>query len=370
MELLNATGMFAGYTMGLDKEAREHLVVAVKGTFVLPRAGAQPELAEVQLPLVEADEFTGEPGLSAPLYESDYAPRKPRCDILLNGSAYAPGGKPTTAVQVGMQVGSVTKVFNVVGDRYWYTATGGIGATRPQPFETMPVSYDRAFGGVDDFHPDESKRDAYLPNPAGRGFHAFLSNELVHNTPLPNTEESDRTVSSPAGNYKPMSFGSVGRGWQARAKLAGTYDQQWIDEVFPFLPADFDEAYFQSAPPDQQCAYLKGGETVQLLNLTPQGRTSFQLPVINVPVVFFRKKGGREETQAVIDTLLLEPDKRRFHLVWRASLPLKKNMFEIPQVLVGRKTRAWWRARDLGKDYYPSLDHLIRSSRAVEEEEE
>lgn len=370
MELLNSTGMFAGYTMGMDKEGREYLVVAVKGTFVLPRAGGEAELAEVQLPLVEADEFTGEPGLSAPLYESDYAPRKPLCDVLLNGSAYAPGGRPVTAVKVGMQVGPVTKVFNVVGDRFWYTGGGGIGTTRPQPFDVMPISYDRAFGGVDNFHPDETKQDAYLANPAGQGFHVHLSNELVHNTPLPNTEESDQTVTSPGGKYRPMSFGSIGRGWQPRSQLAGTYDQHWIDEVFPFLPADFDEAYFQSAPQDQQCTYLKGGETVQLLNLTPQGRTSFQLPTMEVPVVFFRKHGGREETRAVIDTLLLEPDMRRFHLVWRASLPLKKNMFEIPQVLVGRKTRAWWRARELGKDYYPSLDHLIRSRQLEAEAEE
>ena len=297
-------------------------------------------------------------------------PRKPRCDVLLNGSAYAPGGKPTTAVKVGMKVASVTKVFTVVGDRHWDANGAGIAVTRPEPFEVMPISYDRAFGGVDNFHPDEAKQDAYMPNPAGRGFHVHLASELVHHTPLPNTEENGRSVTRPTGKYRPMSFGAIGRGWQPRSQYAGTYDQRWIDEVFPFLPADFDEAYFQAAPQDQQCAWLKGGEQVQLVNLTPQGRTSFHLPEVDVPVVFFRKQGGREETQAVIDTLLLEPDMRRFSMVWRASLPLKKNMFEIPQVLVGRQTRAWWRARELGKDYYPSLDHLIRAKRAEAEEAE
>ncbi|MCG8593616.1 MAG: hypothetical protein MI785_04490 [Kiloniellales bacterium] len=36
MDLLNATGMQAGYTLGVEPSGREHLVVAVKGTFAFP----------------------------------------------------------------------------------------------------------------------------------------------------------------------------------------------------------------------------------------------------------------------------------------------------------------------------------------------
>ena len=60
MDLLNATKMQAGYTMGVEPSAREHLVVAVKGTFTIPKNGGEPALAEGQVPLVEADAFTGE----------------------------------------------------------------------------------------------------------------------------------------------------------------------------------------------------------------------------------------------------------------------------------------------------------------------
>jgi hypothetical protein len=155
-----------------------------------------------------------------------------------------------------------------------------------------------------------------------------------------------------------MAFGPVGRGWEQRIKYAGTYDQDWIDNTFPFLPADFNDAYYQVAPLDQQIAFPGGGEEVVLVNLTSEGRLSFKLPAIEVPVVFFRKKGERHETRAVLDTIIIEPDKRVFSLTWRTSLPLKKNMFEIPQVLAGRRSRAWWRARELGKTYYPSLAHL------------
>ncbi len=73
---------------------------------------------------------------------------------------------------------------------------------------------------------------------------------------------------------------------------------------------------------------------------------------------------SRQEVQAVADTLVLEPDDGRFMITWRASLPLKKNMFEVPQVLAGKMSRAWWRARELGKTYYKSLDELSRHKRA------
>lgn len=165
-----------------------------------------------------------------------------------------------------------------------------------------------------------------------------------------------------------MSFGPIGRGWAPRCKLAGTYDDKWLEDTFPFLPADFDDAYFQAAPQDQQIETPGGGETVTLLNLTPGGRTSFSLPRVEVPVVFFPKRGGREEVQAALDTIFIAPDDRRFMLTWRASLPLKRNVFEISQVLAGRMSRAWWRARDLGKTYHTGLGALARAKRQDEEE--
>ena len=115
MNLLNTTGMTAGFTLGMRPDARESLVVVVKGTFTIPTDGGEPALQQTQEPLVMADVFTGEPGFSAPIYESDYAPSKPRCDVLLNGSAYAPKGRPVQQVSVAMRVGSVMKAFDVVG---------------------------------------------------------------------------------------------------------------------------------------------------------------------------------------------------------------------------------------------------------------
>lgn len=369
MELINATRMVAGYTMGMEPSGRELLVVVVKGTFRIPKPGEDVRLHEEQLPLVMADTFTGEPGFSAPMYEVDFAPRKPRCDILLLGSAYAPGGRPVQRVPVGLRIGNWKKTFMVVGNRHWETGLAGVRATAPEPFTVQPFSYDFAFGGVDNHHEDASKHAAFMRNPIGRGFHKHLRSEWVDGSPLPNTEEINRPVDKPDSEYEPMAFGPVGRGWEQRIKYGGTYDQDWIDNTFPFLPADFNDAYYQAAPLDQQIAFPQGGEEVVLVNLTSEGHLAFNLPVIEIPVVFFRKKGERHEIRAAIDSIVIEPDKSVFSLTWRASLPLKKNIFEISQVLAGRMSRAWWRARELGKTYYPSLAHLPRANKSEIEEE-
>lgn len=369
MDLLNATNMQAGYTMGMKPDGREILVVTIKGTFTIPKPGEQPKLAEQQMPLIMADTFTGESGFSAPLYEVDYAPIKHRCDVLLVGSAYAPGGKPVTKMAVTLKVGPISKSFQVVGNRCWEKGFFSISASQPRPFTVMPISYNNAFGGVDNTHNDQKKHRACFTNPVGVGFHSNLETKFIKDKPLPNTEELKNPVAKPHGKYQPMSFGPIGRGWQPRSSLAGTYDQNWVDNIFPFLPPDFDEAYYQSAPVDQQIPYPKGGEEVVLINLTSEGRTAFTLPVIEIPVVFFRKEGDRHETQAVIDTIVIEPDKGIFMMTWRASLPLKKNIFEIPQVLAGKMSRGWWRARELGKTYYPSLAHLAKANKSEGEEE-
>lgn len=370
MELINATRMVAGYTMGMEPSGRELLVVVIKGTFRLPKSGEDVRLHDQQLPLIMADTFTGEPGFSAPMEEVDFAPRKQRCDILLQGSAHAPNGRPTARVPVGLRIGNWQKTFAVVGNRHWEAGSIRVSASPSEFFITQPFSYDVAFGGLDAQHEKPAEHAAFMLNPVGRGWHKHVKSKYVDQTLMPNTEELNRPVAAPDSNYAPMSFGPVGRGWASRLKFAGTYDQNWIDTTFPFLPSNFNEAYYQAASLDQQIAYPNGGEEVVLVNLTTEGHLTFKLPIVEVPTVFFVKKGGRHETHAVLDTIVIQSDKGFITMTWRASLPLKKNMFEISQVLVGKMSRGWWRARDLGKTWYPSLAHLAKANKAATELEE
>jgi hypothetical protein len=359
MNLLNATGMVSGYTMGMDKTGAEYIVVAVKGTFTLPKQGETPKLADEQLPLVDADQFTGEPGLSAALVECDYALEKPRCDVLLNGAAYASGGRPVERIAVGLQVGAWRKSFAVWGNRKWRRAAVGYTPSEPEPFTRLPISYDNAFGGTDTGMRDPAQHGTYLPNPVGRGWHRHIFPELVVGTPVSNTEEIGDPVRDPGGKYRPMAFGPISRGWPSRIRHAGTYDQNWLDNVFPFLPTDFDTRYFQCAPEDQQIVHPRGGEHVLLINLTPDGRREFTLPEIEVPIVFIRRRTDRVETVGTLDTLLFEPEAERFGIVWHSSLRLQRDIFELSQVAIGKMSRGWWRAIETGKAHM-SPDAILR----------
>jgi hypothetical protein len=201
----------------------------------------------------------------------------------------------------------------------------------------MPISYDRAFGGMDNHHKDTSKHSVYMKNPVGVGYHRELGRSFINGSPMPNTEELNRPVTMPDLSYTPMSFGPIGRTWEPRLQLAGSYDQNWRDNRFPLPPKDFDSAYFQAAPVDQQIPYPKGGEPVMLENLTQEGQTGFTLPEIDLPVEFYYRWGESVKKSPRIDTIVLEPDQELFTVTWRTFIPLKESILEIPQVLIGNK---------------------------------
>ncbi len=362
MEFVNQTPFVADWTLGFERDGREILIVAAKGTFAIPADG-QASLSPEQLPLTKSDEFTGEPGLSAPLYETDYSHLKPYCDVVLNGNAYAPGRRPTPRVTVGLSVdGVMSKSFDVVGERQWRATAFGTKVSEPEAFTQMPISYDRAYGGtaVDPAKPDHVL--TYLPNPVGRGYYP-LTKEL-DGKPLPTTQERGRDATEVAGDYRPMWSGFIGRSWPPRVRFAGTYDKEWLDEQAPFWPDDFDYRYFQSTPANQQIPYPQGDEEITLLNLAPEGLTRFRVPKESVPILLIPYQGEDRWVDGVIDTMLIEPDQGRVALTWRAILPLKKDVFEVREVVVGKLPRQRRQELRADKVYYAGLGELVKARKA------
>jgi hypothetical protein len=319
MEIVNATGMTVGYTMGVEPSGRELLVVVVKGTFAIPPDGGTPELLAAQRPLITADTFTGAPGYSAPAEEIDFAPRKLRCDVLVSGSAHAPHGEPAQRVAVGVRLGHWKKVFSVVGDRQWEAGLSGCRASLPLPFVTKAITYDVAFGGVDERHEDPARHAAYMANPVGRGWHRNLQARFVDGAPLPNTEALDRPCRCARRRLRADGARAARQGLVGAAAPCGHLRPGLDRQHLPFLPADFRDDYYQAAPADQQIAYPLGGEEMALANLTPEGHTRFHLPSREVPVTFFHRKGGHEETRAVLDTIAIHADRGFMTLAWRST---------------------------------------------------
>ncbi|AMP38044.1 DUF2169 family type VI secretion system accessory protein [Ralstonia solanacearum] len=356
MEVVVGSKHLAGSAIvALDVSGREHLVLLAKATWSIPTPGGRPRPLPPQ-PLEAADVFAGEPGRSALFYGADFARFKPRCDVLFNASAHAPAGQPVTELLVAWQVGPLKKGVRVVGQRTWRKRLGMVSLTKPEPFTQMPLHYGLAFGGSRAYQKGrgdtaQELTEAYLSNPDGIGWFGKHTLGDIDDAPAPCLEAFDDAISHPDGKHRPAAFSAVARHWASRKQYAGTYDEAWQKDVFPFLPEDFDERFHQCAPEDQQMDYPKGGEPVILRNLVA-GRddVQFRLPALDtVQFRVLRKDYSTETPEPVVDTLYFEPDAGRFSAVWRASVPIRRRLHEFDTVAIGPVDPAWWEARLTGQ---------------------
>jgi hypothetical protein len=306
-----------------DRNGAEIWLVAVKATFVIKPDGTT-EIAEEQPPVLRVPEYHGEPGKSSLKYEADLILTKKTSDVLVVGHAYAPGGKPVTELDVGFRVGQVQKMLKVFGDRQW----GAFGATSPQPFTKMPLTYERAFGGVDKLseHPE---RDWEWRNPVGTGF--VIASAHADALPLPNIENPKEFISGKKDKPSPAGFGPLCSHWQPRVSFAGTYDDHWMKTRQPLLPEDFDDRFYQCAPQDQQApSYFSGGEEVILKNISPLDQLFFVLPRISFSIVTkFLDGERRQHPVPLMHTVILEPDFPRFSLVYHSSIECHAKVYQL-----------------------------------------
>lgn len=329
----NRTPFAVGQGWVRDRDGAEVWLVAVKASFDVMPDGSL-EIAREQTPLFRAAQYVGEPGKSSIRYESDMVLTKTTTDVLVVGHAFAPGGQPVTTLDVGFRVGSMQKVLRVLGPREW----GALGPTKPEPFVSMPLVYERAWGGVDVHAPDPGTAWEWR-NPVGCGFAVKASN--LHGLPLPNVEWPDRLIRSWDDRPDPAGFGAICSHWQPRASFAGTYDDHWMETRQPLLPEDFDARFFQCAPADQQAReFLVGGEQVMLLNLAPASQMQFRLPALQFEMQTRFSDGERREHEPPrLHTVLLEPDFPRVSMVWHSALACHAKVYQLQDTRVTvRKT--------------------------------
>lgn len=330
----NTTGMLADVCVARDREAHEYCVVVVKGTFDTDDQG-QMTLADEQRALVYADEHYGEPESSCVRHESDFAAEKTRTDVLVVAEAVAPEGKPVEELQVRLEVQGHSKDVLVVGHRRWKLGPLGLTSSRPEPFATMPLTFEHAFGGQDDTR-GELDVAVERRNPAGVGFSPRRPMESMIGLPLPNLERPTERIRGPRDKPEPIGLGCIGRGWTPRLDHAGTYDDRWLEDVCPFLPPDFDPRYFQCAPLDQQFPMFRGGELLRCVHMSTAAVVSYRLPTLPMPIRFLFVERGIEQ-HARLDTVVLLPGEGQAMLTWRARARLPKKWNRLRGVLVGEQ---------------------------------
>jgi hypothetical protein len=248
----------------------------------------------------------------------------------------------------------------VVGDRYWDAdLLGNFWATPPEPFESIPLTYERSFGGTDVTNPDPRKRRFHRENLVGTGVYSNADRSLVMGKRLPGIQPPGRRVSSWGDTTETVGFGFVSPQWLPRLSYAGTYDQAWLDYQYPLPPVDFDVRFHQAAPADQQLAAIRAGEEICLKKMHPDGEVRFTLPPMELPMTFLFKDGPDRRFNVAPDTLTLFPGELKFTVVWRCVVPCANKIISLRQVVIGEKPARWFAMQRSPKPHYSSLSEMM-----------
>jgi hypothetical protein len=380
MEYRNLTQFPSLAYKAVDQYDEEFHVAVMRITMEIGPDGALAVAGE-QAPLVVTDEHYGELHKSSVKQESDLAPYKPRCDVIVIGTAYAPDLKPLPRFEAGIRItGSFTlnQRLALTGPRFWEKQEAGWVLTEPTPITSLPLRYEYAYGGACRIekedpaaerieaayqlspeqraqHPDGPDNApvahaAYDANPIGMGYVEgwYLKAKEIDRIPAPQIESPDEPIREFGRHYAPQGLGVITRAWLPRRHLCGTIDEAFVGSD-RWLPEDFDFAFWNGAHPDLQTPWLKGDETIELFNI---GEKHMRLTLPgSKPCAFARLEDGQPvPLDFALDTLLIDTDKWRLSLVYRLLLPKE------PAVRV-------LEARMMSKEEQEALDALIKDKR-------
>lgn len=313
--------------------------------------------------------------------ESDLAPFKPRCDVVIRATSYAPNGLPASWWPARARVTDgntlvIDKRLRISGPRTFMEGQDGWRVSEPEECVEVPVRWEHTYGGT-----SIVARSTRQPGEVGE----LLLNEVCYTNPLgcgwleeryldlvtdrdvlatpdvltvhaegreagrfraPQIEAWDKCITAPdivkhadggldarqmaevAGHYRaaPAGIGPVGRAWTPRLQRAGTYDDEWLKTGWPYLPQDFDFGYWNGAPDDQQIPWPGPDVGFELLNLarpedTQAGLLKSRLPGHRAITALHFVDGRIVPIEMRLDTIVIDTEEMMILLTWRAAFP-------------------------------------------------
>lgn len=338
-----------------DFAGKDRAVVVAKGTWELEESRLKPSEEPLGIAYVDEFEDPEDPTRSPVIFEADTAFEKTGTDIVLLGTAYAPGHKEVPSFTAKLQVGGFERTLLIQGPRR--AAFQGTEShpkpplfSPPTPISQLEVSFKYAYGGVTQYALPDGSDPVDIPcptNPLGLGYVVQAIPELIDGLALPQIEFPDRPLRpeelvQDLGNGElvpvPAGLGFYGKSWVPRVDLLGVmpYEVESVKKVMAehgrlseseempgpvvgFEPPVMQPDFFNAAAPYNVVKpYLKGNETVVLQNLHKNGDLSFYLPGV-IPQVKLNSGNGPEPVDLVLDTLILMPDKNRVITIFRGS---------------------------------------------------
>lgn len=342
------------------------LVVAKKAWTIGDDRVLRPAEEAATILFASVLESGDDPTASPVLLEADTALVKPKADLVVVGTAYAPDGAPAPSFDVSVTLGSFNRTLRIIGPRRAIyrkpireTKKEVVYSppliTDPTPVRRVAMSFTNSYGGVARYRLPDSGDVLEIPcpcNPFGKGYCVQNSPEALDGLDLPLIEDPFapltaeglvREVGMPQNLPLPSGFGFYGTGWYPRVAFAGVMpfevdrvraqarehaakldpekDAAAIEMLRDFEPPVLAPEFFQGAAPGMTCPYPRGDESVALKGLSPSGYLAFNLPGRR-PLAALDLGRGLEVVPLVLDTVVILPDEMRLFLTFRGRASL------------------------------------------------
>ncbi|KRW62597.1 DUF2169 family type VI secretion system accessory protein [Pseudomonas sp. TTU2014-080ASC] len=294
---------------------RPQQLIAIKGAFQIGKESRLGISVIAGCYLSRPQHFVSEPQIwdawkRAPLSFPvlDAAEPKPFAEYLIAGHAGI--GQPVKALNVSAQVGGLSRYWRVEGE-------GRSDAARVAPFVRVALDHPSAWGGK-----------GVKENPLGRGSHDGL-NPLLMSMGIDNSVQERSPLAAPTP--LPHEFSTRKMHIDKVAHLMA--GKEYLETIFPGLPANIDHRFFQMAAPAQWL---------------PQEEWPDQVP--------FELQGFRPDNQAISGVL---PEVRGRAFVSRYS------SCELEEVALQRKTLWFFPDSDIALMIYTGslpIEHLLDES--------
>lgn len=331
-----------------DADGRQVVSLHAKRTFAFDARGACV-LADEQVPLYVPRAEPRAPWHS----EMDILPLKRTTDVIVHASGHGNGARRSSA---SIAIGTRKLVYSISGERRAaYHGSGSISFSEPEPFDTIPICYENAYGGIDENAAVPAQKTlmdffrrhpgAYPRNMVGRGYVITESRKTVDGLLLPNVEHPEQLltpqnliVGAPENWWRqpqPWSCDWFDKSWYPRSSfLAGPPGDTPLDdremaevrlgwvEAGQRASADrktleqmVDGRYFDAASPSLIFPFLRANERIELMGMTPNGRLVVQLPGL-LPRMEVRFEGSSYDISPTLNRLVISVDEERLSLVW------------------------------------------------------
>lgn len=344
--------------LAYDADGRQIVSLHIKKTYAIDARGACTP-ADEQAPL-----FMPRPEPLAPWHtEMDILPVKRTTDVIVHALAYGRGARTCTA---SIGIGTQRVVYRVFGDRRCiYRGTGSIGFSEAEPFESLPICYENAYGGVDETEPlpapttlDEYSRRHpgwYPRNTIGRGYVVRERREALDELLLPNIEHPDHVltpenivVGAPELWWRqplPWSCDWFSKGWYPQSSFFGgpphdlPADDHDLAEVrLGWVEAGqraraerrsasemLDNRHFDAASLALVFPFLRPDERIELCGMTHDEQLVVTLPG-NCPRMSVRFRGKTHELTPVPNRLVISVEEQRLSIVWHGAWPTPEEL--------------------------------------------